>query len=59
MKNIGKTKPTMHPIGPAKDPIVVAIDLSWSPNQIAASFVGAYTINVQPIPAIVWPIITK
>jgi len=28
MKNMGKTNPMMHPIGPASDPIVVAIDLS-------------------------------
>ena len=53
MNAIGKTNPMMHPIGPDKDAIVVASDLSLSPNQRAATLVGAWTMKVQPKPAIV------
>ena len=58
MKAIGRTNPMMQPIGPDKDAIVVAIDRSLSPNQSAATFVGACTMNVHPNPAIVCPIMT-
>lgn len=59
MNGIGNTNPIMHPIGPAREAIVAASALSLSPNHIAATLVGAYTINVHPKPAIVCPSITK
>jgi hypothetical protein len=58
-ENMGRTNPIMQPKGPARDPIVEARDLSWSPNQRIAILVGACTMNVHPIPAIVYPPITN
>lgn len=48
MKNIGSTNPKMLPIGTDSAPIVVAIALSLSPNQIVDTFDGPEIINAHP-----------
>lgn len=55
MKNIGKTKPKILPIGTESAPIVVAIALSLSPNQIVETLEGPEMIKAQPTAATVYP----
>lgn len=55
MKNIGRTNPSILPIGTESAPIVVAIALSLSPNQIVETFDGPEIINAHPHAATVCP----
>jgi len=55
MKNIGSTNPRILPIGTESDPIVVAIALSLSPNQIVDTFEGPDMMKAHPQAATVCP----
>ena len=49
----------MLPTGTERAPMVVAIALSLSPNQIVDTFEGPEMINAHPIAAILWPSIIQ
>ena len=50
MKNTGKMKPIAAPIMTAVTHAVNAVNRSFEPNQVAASFAGAFTKNGWAIP---------